>query len=322
MSSSTEEYTIKPEDMSFFPIVYREINEHWKKQCAMVWVADEVDYSKDRADYEKLSPVAKRVVKNNLCTFAQFDGLVSHNIDTFVEQTSEMKDVRNVYAVQNFIETVHSESYSLMIDAVISDEEEKGKALNSIVEVPAVQKLARWVIGMMDPKVPLLERIVGFACVEGISFCTSFAVIYWLKKQKLMPGTTRANEFISRDENEHLQFAHTLYRVYCREYKKSLSNDQIHAIIKNAVDEVKDFIDASFECDLPNLKIEDLKKYVESTADVIAEGFGAPVIYGSVNPLEWMALISLTVVTNFHEKNPTQYGKADAGSNFGEEEDF
>lgn len=56
------------------------------------------------------------------------------------------------------------------------------------------------------------ERLVAFACVEGIFFSGSFCSIFWLKKRGLMPGLTFSNELISRDEGLHTDFACLLYR--------------------------------------------------------------------------------------------------------------
>ncbi len=55
------------------------------------------------------------------------------------------------------------------------------------------------------------ERLVAFACVEGIHFSGSFCAIFWLKKRLLMPGLTFSNELISRDEGLHTDFACLLY---------------------------------------------------------------------------------------------------------------
>ena len=44
-----------------------------------------------------------------------------------------------------------------------------------------------------------------------IFFSSSFASIYWIKKRGLMPGLTLSNEFISRDEALHTEFAILLY---------------------------------------------------------------------------------------------------------------
>ena len=56
-----------------------------------------------------------------------------------------------------------------------------------------------------------VERLIAFAAVEGIFFSASFASIYWIKKRGLMPGLTLSNEFISRDEALHTEFAILLY---------------------------------------------------------------------------------------------------------------
>ena len=49
------------------------------------------------------------------------------------------------------------------------------------------------------------------ACVEGILFSGPFCAIYWFKKRNLFPGLTLSNEFISRDEALHAEFACHLY---------------------------------------------------------------------------------------------------------------
>ncbi|PKA59314.1 Ribonucleoside-diphosphate reductase small chain [Apostasia shenzhenica] len=56
------------------------------------------------------------------------------------------------------------------------------------------------------------QRLVAFACVEGIFFSGSFCAIFWLKKRGLMPGLAFSNELISRDEGLHCDFACMLYR--------------------------------------------------------------------------------------------------------------
>jgi ribonucleotide reductase beta subunit family protein with ferritin-like domain len=54
---------------------------------------------------------------------------------------------------------------------------------------------------------PFAQRLVAFACVEGIFFSGSFCAIFWLKKRGLMPGLSFSNELISRDEGLHQEFA-------------------------------------------------------------------------------------------------------------------
>ena len=77
--------------------------------------------------------------------------------------------------------------------------------------LPCVAKKARWAQQWIGSGVRFAERLVAFACVEGIHFSGSFCAIFWLKKRLLMPGLTFSNELISRDEGLHTDFACLLY---------------------------------------------------------------------------------------------------------------
>jgi len=89
------------------------------------------------------------------------------------------------YSYQLFIENVHSESYSLLIDTYITDEKEKDYLLNAINNIPCVTKKANWAKKWIDDeKSNFATRLIAFAIVEGIFFSGSFCAIYWLKKTR------------------------------------------------------------------------------------------------------------------------------------------
>ena len=71
---------------------------------------------------------------------------------------------------------------------------------NAIATLPYVKKKADWAIRWINNATPFAERLVAFACVEGIFFSGSFASIFWLRERGVMPGLTFSNEMISRDE--------------------------------------------------------------------------------------------------------------------------
>ncbi|KIK73320.1 hypothetical protein PAXRUDRAFT_20988 [Paxillus rubicundulus Ve08.2h10] len=50
------------------------------------------------------------------------------------------------------------------------------------------------------------ECLIVFAAVEGIFFSNSFASVFWLKKQGLLPGLTFSNKLIGHDEGMHADF--------------------------------------------------------------------------------------------------------------------
>lgn len=97
------------------------------------------------------------------------------------------------------MENIHSETYSLLIDTYIKDQNEKMFLLNAIENIDVVKEKAQWAIKWMNNEKTFQERLVAFAAVEGIFFSGSFCAIFWLKKRSLMPGLTFSNELVSRD---------------------------------------------------------------------------------------------------------------------------
>ena len=95
------------------------------------------------------------------------------------------------------MENVHSEMYSLLIDAYIKDKQEKDYLFKAIQTVPVIKKKAEWAMKWINQNDKFAERLIAFAAVEGIFFSGSFCAIFWLKKRGLMPGLTFSNELIS-----------------------------------------------------------------------------------------------------------------------------
>src|ERR1700734_3298223 len=102
---------------------------------------------------------------------------------------------------------------------------------NAMSTLPYVKKKADWAIRWMNETTPFAERLVAFACVEGIFFSGSFASIFWLRKRGLMPGLAFSNELISRDEGMHTDFACLLFG----HLKKRPHSDTVRRIITEAV---------------------------------------------------------------------------------------
>jgi ribonucleotide reductase beta subunit family protein with ferritin-like domain len=160
---------------------------------------------------------------------------------------------------------------------------------------------------------PLLERLVAFACVEGIIFSSAFAGIYWIKRRNILHGLTKANEWIARDEGIHTRFAVSLYHHISDVWKKAapLDTDRVHSIIRSAVDVTEKFTREAMNTHLVGLDANDMVRYVQCTADVLASSLGYENIYNVTSPFDWMVVISLPNKTNFFESKVSEYAKED-----------
>ena len=288
-----------------FPINYPDLWALYKKAIGSFWTVEEIDLGADLKDWEKLNPDEKHFIKTVLAFFAASDGIVMENIDMNFSNDVQISEARSFYAYQSFNESIHSETYSLMIDKLVRNLEEKESLFKAIETVPAVRSKADWALEWMRKDAPFAQRLVAFACVEGIFFSGSFCAIFWLKKRGLMPGLSFSNELISRDEGLHQEFAVTLYS-HLRE--KCPSKD-IHKIVQCACEVESEFITEAIPCQLIGMNAGEMTQYIQFVADRLMAQFGEQPIYGVKNPFDWMENISLEGKTNFFEKRVGDYSK-------------
>ena len=182
-----------------YPIRHEQIWNMYKKQQKCFWTADEIDFSKDYKDWQKINDDEKHFIKYILGFFAASDGIVNINLlDRFLKDV-KILECQMCYTWQAAVENIHSETYSLMIDTYIKKTEEKLFLLNAVENIPCIKQKANWAIKWINDKnASFAQRLVAFACVEGIFFSGSFCAIYWLKERNLMPGLSLSNDFIAR----------------------------------------------------------------------------------------------------------------------------
>merc|ERR1712238_362970 len=299
-----------------FPIQYPGIYEMYKKHEASFWTAEEIDLAQDSKDWDTLSEKEQHFVKHVLAFFAASDGIVLENLGSRFFSEIQVPEARAFYGFQIAMENIHSETYSLLIEQYVRDPEEKDRIFDAIHTMPAVEEKAQWAMQWMNDESSFAERIVAFACVEGILFSSSFCAIYWLKKRGLMPGLTFSNELISRDEGLHAEFACMLYTML----QNQLPDDVVHDMIRGAVDVERRFICEALSCDLIGMNSELMTRYIEFVADRLLTALGHPKLYNATNPFDWMELISLQGKTNFFEKRVGEYQKAGVMTPAGQEE--
>ena len=289
-----------------FPIQNQEIWKMYKKHMASFWTAEEIDLSQDMNDWNKLNDNEKHFIKNVLAFFAASDGIVLENLTENFINDVQLPEARCFYGFQAAMENIHSETYSLLIDTYIKDNNEKNNLLNAIETIPCIKKKAEWCLKWMNNNCAFIQRLVAFACVEGIFFSGSFCAIFWLKKRGLMPGLTFSNELISRDEGLHTDFACLLYR----QAKNKMPENLVHQLVKEAVECEKHFIIDSLPCNLIGMNSKLMSQYIEFIADRLLIELGHSKIFNVTNPFSFMEMISMQGKTNFFEKRVGEYQKA------------
>ena len=310
MSKPLNEPLLQEDDNRYvmFPIQDQSIWQMYKKQVDCFWRAEEIDLSKDMAQWEGLQKEEKYFISMILAFFAASDGIVLENLAARFMGEVQLSEARAFYGFQIAMENVHSETYSLLIDTYIKDREEKTMLFHAIHNFPCIKKKADWAIKwIQDKRSSFATRLIAFACIEGIFFSGAFCSIYWLKKRGLMPGLTFSNELISRDEALHTEFAVLLYS----KMNKKVNKAKVIEIIKEAVEIEKEFICDALPCRLIGMNSELMCQYIEFVADRLIVQLGHDKMFGTKNPFDFMEMISIEGKTNFFEKRVAEYALAD-----------
>ena len=292
-----------------FPIQHNDIWQWYKKQEASFWTAEEIDLHQDVVDWKKLNDDERYFLKHILAFFAASDGIVNENLaENFVNEV-QYSEAKFFYGFQIMMENIHSEMYSLLIDTLVDNDAEKDELFNAIERFPAIKKKADWALRWIESE-SFAERLIAFAAVEGIFFSGAFCSIFWMKKRGLLPGLATSNEFISRDEGLHRDFACHLHNTHL---VNKVSVERITQIIVEALDIEREFITESLPVNLIGMNAKLMAEYLEFVTDHLLETLNCPKVYNTPNPFDFMDMISLEGKTNFFEKRVSEYKKAGVG---------
>lgn len=295
---------------TLYPIQDGEIFHAYKKALSAFWTCEEIDLTKDVQHYQQLSPAEQHFLCTILAFFASADGIVGENLIANFACEVKLQEARLFYAFQEAIEGIHSEMYSLLIDTLIKDPAEKTRLFDAVTTVPVVNHKAHWASKWLDSsRTSFEERLVAFACVEGILFSSSFCAIFHFNRRGVMPGLSLSNQFIARDEACHTEFAvllHSKLRNKCPERT-------IRSIVSSAVDVEIEFVREALSTPILGMNSADMSEYVRFVADRLLLSLSCSKLYQARNPFSWMETQGMQDTTNMFESRVSSYSVAGVG---------
>jgi ribonucleoside-diphosphate reductase beta chain len=289
------------------PPARQELLSYYKRARAAFWVEDEIPYSADLSDWERMSYEERHFMELVLGFFAVSDRIVLSNlIGNFIQEIT-IPEAQLFYNFQAAVEDIHSLTYTNHLLTLVKDPLRIDELLNSIEHFDSIRKKSDWALKWMDRSRPLAQRLIAFAVVEAVYFSASFCSIFWFKEQnKLVKGVGYSNEFIARDEGLHASFACALYRT-CFD---RVPDEVIREMIRDAVEVESDFVDEALPRPLVGMNAGLMKQYVRYVADRLLIQLGcADSLFGESNPFAFMERMSLNGKDNFFEKKVSNYGK-------------
>lgn len=308
---SAEEPLLTPpknKQLTILPVRHPDIWEMYKTHEAAIWHNHEISLALDMEHWDQLTADERHFVKYVLAFFASSDLIVSENLAERFLREVQYLEAKTFYTFQCMMENIHSETYANLVLKYIDDPKEQKFILNAVENIDCIKKKAAWAQRWITGNQSFVERLVAFACVEGIFFSGAFCCIYWLKERGVLPGLSTANEFIARDEGLHTDFACLLYNKHI---VNKLSQIRIEQIVREAVDLEIDFITKAIPCRLIGINANLMIEYIKYVADRLLLQLGHKVVFEAKQPFGFMDRIALHNKGNFFETRITSYSKGD-----------
>ena len=310
------------------PIKHSDVFQMGKDAIDSFWKVEELDFSNDKQEFKKMKKDEQHFIKQILAFFASADGIVIENlVDNFCSEV-QLPEARYFYGYQTFNEQIHAETYAKLLEVYIGNEDEVNRLLEESRSSPAVMAKTEFAKKHFD--IPVAEepdryknfakRLVAFACVEGINFSSSFCGIFWIKHMGYeCNALTLSNEFISRDEGLHRNFAVKLYNKFLH----NLTAEEIVNIVKESVRVEEIWVrNSALPNRLTGMNQDLMCQYVKHTANLLLNDLGVAAYWKVSNPFDFMDQISIGSKTNFFERRVSEYALSSTKEEFSLEEDF
>lgn len=202
---------------------YEKIFNMFKQQLSYYWRPEEINLSKDKADFQSLSEHEKFIFTKNLGYQILLDSVQSRGISYLLEDCTN-PEVEAFSKTWEFFETLHSYSYTYIIKNIYSNPTEIfDDILNDEEIIKRTSSVTKYYDDLID-KIPndtlynkkkkLYLTLVSINILEGIRFYVSFACTYCFAQNKKMEGNAKIIALINRDENIHMGFSSLILRYF------------------------------------------------------------------------------------------------------------
>ena len=202
-----------------------------EKQLSFFWRPEEIDVSKDRADWQSLTESEKHIFISNLKYQTLLDSMAARSVNAVLLPLVSLPEVETWVETWAFSETIHSRSYTHILRNLFTDPSE---VFDDIMVNPAILKRASSIAQYFDAVIittqllqsqgpgsyevdgntievserKLKERLFLAICsvnaLEAIRFYVSFACSFAFAERELLEGNAKIIKLIARDEALHL----------------------------------------------------------------------------------------------------------------------
>ena len=295
-----------------------------EKQLSFFWRPEEVDVSKDRADWQGLTNSEKHIFISNLKYQTLLDSVAARSVNAVLLPLVSLPELETWVETWAFSETIHSRSYTHIIRNIIT---EPSEVFDTIVTNDEIIKRADSVTRLYDELIELVNvyntagegvhtidgtiydttmrnlkrklylTLVTVNVLEAIRFYVSFACSFAFAERAIMEGNAKIIKLIARDEALHLAGTQQMLNIMAsgsddpemREVAQECE-DEVYEIFREAAEQERDWAQYLFSSgSMIGLNAQILGDYVEYITNVRMKALNlTPLFEERQNPLPWM----------------------------------
>jgi ribonucleoside-diphosphate reductase beta chain len=296
---------------TYKPFKYPWAVELTKKHEEIHWVEDEAELSEDVMDWKtKLNDAEKDFITQVLRLFTQSDVQVGENYHELLIPKFRNNEARNMLSSFANREGVHQRAYALLNDTLGLPDEDFHKFLEYTEMSDKIDFMKQ---GETNSHTGLALSLAQSVFNEGLSVFASFVMLLNFQRYGKMKGMGTIVEWSIRDETLHVQGNAKLFREFCQEHPRIVTDElksKIYQMSKDVVKLEDKFIKLAFNgLEMEGLTETDVKQYIRHIADRRLLQLGMkPNFKVKDNPLPWLDwVLNGASHDNFFEKRVTEY---------------
>ena len=308
-------------------VKYPELDKITDKQLGFFWRPEEIDVSKDKADFRALTEHEQHIFTSNLKRQILLDSVQGRGPTETLMPVASLPELEPLVMAWTFTETIHSRSYTHIIRNVYAN---PSKVFDEMLDIQEIVDCAKdiskyyddcieansWYnllgegertiihptgmheninINKYDLKKKLWLALNSINILEGVRFYVSFACSWAFAELKKMEGNAKIIKFIARDENTHLAASSYMIKNLPKDDPdfvkiKDECEQEVIQMFVAAVDQEKVWADYLFkDGSMIGLNAKLLYDYIEWIANKRMKAIGVPSPYSvpQANPLPW-----------------------------------
>ncbi|MDO5047082.1 MAG: ribonucleotide-diphosphate reductase subunit beta [Anaerococcus sp.] len=307
----------------FNNLKYTWTSDWYRQAMNNFWIPEEVNLNQDIKDYRKLDKYEKKAYDRILSFLTYLDSIQTANLPN-LQTYITANEINLCLSIQTYQESIHSQSYSYILDTICSPEE-RTRILYLWKEDDHLLKRNEFIGNQYneflenDDEFRLMKVLIANYILEGIYFYSGFSFFYNLGRNGKMPGTVQEIRYINRDENTHLWLFRSLINDLREEREDLFTDDHLEyyrSMLKEGVEQEIAWGKYAIGNDIAGLNEKMIEDYIKYLGNLRAKGLGLKPLYEGYTEIpesmKWVDEYSdpNQVKTDFFEAKVTAYSKS------------